>query len=251
MPISRSHEAKRAENFRPDGLGQPPPKTGVAAPFKDASTGRFVKGNKAAKRKRLKKVAGRLGALDPATAAPWLRPWILEAREHAAKLLADLPFQTEELSAVAVELAEARAMRAALMRLASDGEGDDEARVEARHWLREARQHAIAFRGLVNQEHAARIAGRSGRAPSQVLVQGPDGRWAAQPNGTPPIGSVCRSPALSALVGRQLDGALLADDTRPPPGNAVLDASAELAATPAVEEPPIVFTAPPAKGEPS
>lgn len=204
MPISRSHGRSGPENFRPDELGTPPPKTGETVPERDGETGRFKPGNRAARRRRLKQAAGRLGAMDPDKCESWLRPFVVEAKAHAAKLLADIEYQTEELSAVVVELAEARAMRAALMRLGS--EGDLEARQEARHWLREVRQHAIALRGLINQEHAARTLGRRGpEEPSTCLVQQPDGSFAPF-TGRAPVGSIVRSPAMLALVGRNLDG---------------------------------------------
>src|SRR5690242_4396207 len=104
-PISKSHDAEHAENFRSDELGTPPAKTVESAPERDASTGRFGPGNSAARRRRLKQAAGRLGAMDPDKCEAWLRPFVVEAKTHATKLLAGMPFQTEELSAVVVELA--------------------------------------------------------------------------------------------------------------------------------------------------
>jgi hypothetical protein len=155
-PTSHKDGVARPENFRVDELGHPPKKTANTGPKKHPVTGRFVKGGPGGpgRRRTLKEHAGRLGALDPTTCEDWLRRWVVEARAHAADLVAELPYRTPELCAVATELAEARALRAALTSLGS--QGDAGAREESRHWLRECRQHALCLRGLINQEAEAR-----------------------------------------------------------------------------------------------
>jgi hypothetical protein len=253
-PISKSHDRDGVENFRSDELGTPPPKTAKTGPKKDAK-GRFAKGGPGGpgRRAKLKKLAGRLGALDPDTCEPWLRRFIVEARQHAADVLGDLPFKTAELSAVATELAEARAMRAGLMFLGS--QGDVEARAEARHWLREVRQHQLALRGLINQEAEARRLGtEEGTARPLVIdvtsMSDEQLLDAAAASVRLVSGNRMTTPAMRSMAGKPwpppIEELRRLRDGEPPPVEVV-----ETPAAQAMEQPIPPITMPAPKGRPS
>jgi hypothetical protein len=146
MPLSKSHGETHAENFRADELPSVDP-AALAEPDRDPNTGRFKPGNAASRLRTLKRQAKALPWLDESRCEPWLRPFVVAAKQHAADLLADLPRDAGPLLApVAEELAGARIVYRAL--LAKGLEGDPAALESARAWLREARQHALALEGL-------------------------------------------------------------------------------------------------------
>lgn len=146
MPVSSSHGRRGAENFRADELPTVDP-AALTAPDRDPTTGRFAPGNAASRLRALKRRAKSLPWLDEARCEPWLAPYVVAAKEHAADLLADLPRDAGPLLApVAEELAGARVVYRAL--LARGLEGDPGALESARAWLRECRQHALALEGL-------------------------------------------------------------------------------------------------------
>lgn len=152
MPISRSQGEERPQNWRVDELPSPVP-TGDTAAERDATTGRFLPRNQAARRRTLKRVAHQLAGLDPAACAPWLRPFVTLAGDHAAALLGELPIQTAATRALAVDTATACAVYRGLLALGAAG--DREALAESRAWLREHRQSVIALTGLARQEAGA------------------------------------------------------------------------------------------------
>ncbi len=72
--IDRSHGRLRTELRKPSDGGTPPlppiENTVLAVPIQDAKTGKFVKGNQAARRRRLKEKADNLQTLNPAKSRP-------------------------------------------------------------------------------------------------------------------------------------------------------------------------------------
>lgn len=128
----------------------------LAAPHRDPSSGRFCPGNPGG---RLRQVAA-LGreqaesllrlAIDDV--APWLRPHLQAAQQHAQQLVDALAVTSPELVALCGDEAKARLLAAACLtegsRVDCPRETSAEWREEARAWLREARQIALTRRGL-------------------------------------------------------------------------------------------------------
>jgi hypothetical protein len=163
MPVRSSHLRPGAENFRTDELPDVDP-AALAAPDRDPETGRFTPGNAASRLRTLKRQAKALPWLDEARCEPWLAPYVVAAKEHAADLLADLPRDAGPLLApIAEELAGARVVYRAL--LAKGLEGDAKALESARGWLREVRQHALALEGLARKPLAKPDGGDAKPAP--------------------------------------------------------------------------------------
>jgi len=144
MPIERSHGEERAQNWRVDELPPAIANTDVTAPDRDENTGRFVPGNAASRRRKLKGAAKVLVSLDPAHCDPWLRPSIELAVTHATDIIAGLPVQSAALNALAVDTATATAVYRGLLALGA--QGDAKALSEARAWLREARQRCVSMK---------------------------------------------------------------------------------------------------------
>jgi hypothetical protein len=145
MPIEKSQGKPRPANYRVDELPTRP-ESAIAAPDRDATTGRFVKGNRASRRRKVKALAGKLVGLDPTKVAPWLRPHVAQGNEQAARLLEQLPARNEAIDSLVVALANATTMHWALIGLGAAG--DAKAREEAMRWLREMRQLTITIEGL-------------------------------------------------------------------------------------------------------
>lgn len=145
MPLRTSHGKLRVESPRPRELPDTPT-AATTAPDRDPHTGRFVRGNGASRRRALKRVARQLPWLRPEDCAEWVRPYITSTREHAVELLESLKSTGPLASPLAEELATARLVYRALLQLGLAG--DLKALEAARAWLREARQHAVAFEAL-------------------------------------------------------------------------------------------------------
>lgn len=149
MPVRFSHGRPHAESPRADELPVIDA-AALTAPDRDPQTGKFTAGNAASRLRTLKRQARALPWLDESRCEPWLRPFVVAAKDHAADLLAELPRDAGPLLApVAEELAGARIVYRAL--LARGLEGDPAALESARAWLREARQHALALEGLARK----------------------------------------------------------------------------------------------------
>ena len=149
MTVETSHAKRRPRTPRP-GEHADAVNAVLAAPFKDASTGRFLPGNKAGRLRTLKTVRS-LVTLNPAECAVWVRPHVAHAHTEALELVTETGAEgSTSLSGFAEDAADAHAMYRALMSLAL-AEGTDEktasaARSEARAWMKEHRQSLLSLR---------------------------------------------------------------------------------------------------------
>lgn len=145
MPIETSQGKRRVTNHRLPRF----PKSAISAPDHDPKTGRFVKGNRAGRRKRrdaLIKAGKTLSWFDAEQVEVWLRPLIEDARNHASQLISELHEQTALLAPMCEELASARLIYRGLLSMGIAG--DKVALREARSWLRECRSLGLAVEGL-------------------------------------------------------------------------------------------------------
>jgi hypothetical protein len=119
--------------------GSPLP-TEDAAPIQDAATGRFLKGNRAYRRRQLKARAEGISTLNPARVPTWLRPFVEMGSAYTVALLGMLK-DRPALFALAGDVADSHVMYRALLQLALDADLKDRASMltEARGWLREHR----------------------------------------------------------------------------------------------------------------
>jgi hypothetical protein len=132
------------------GLIDPPELSAKTATDHEARTGRFAKGNRAAKRRTMKASAPIIVGLDPDNCEPWLRPFAKLAGEHAAALVGEMRIESNTLSGLAIDTAAAMAIYRGLLSLGA--QGDRKALAEARAWLRETRQNIITLTSLVGDE---------------------------------------------------------------------------------------------------
>ena len=128
------------------GLVSPPKLSAPTATDHEKVTGRFAKGNAAAKRRTVKAAAPIIVGLDPEQCEPWLAPFARLAGEHAANLVGELGIDSNILSGLAIDTAAAMAIYRGLLSLGA--KGDTKALSEARAWLREARQNVITLASL-------------------------------------------------------------------------------------------------------
>lgn len=128
--------------------GLPPSESGESAPMNDPKTGRFVAGNRAHRRRMLKRKAEGIATLDPAHCEPWLRPHVEAGKSYAAKLLTRVQHDPALLE-LAGAVADAHTVYRALLNLAAHG--DMKALEEARAWLREHRAALATLSGLANE----------------------------------------------------------------------------------------------------
>lgn len=112
-----------------------------AAPTKDATTGRFLPGNRMHRRRQLKARAEGIATLNPARAPSWLKPHIDRGASYVVALLGMLEGKPA-LHPLAGDVADAHVVYRATLALALDAE-DAKTRAslmsEARAWLREHR----------------------------------------------------------------------------------------------------------------
>jgi hypothetical protein len=159
MPIENSEGELRPQNYRPDELPTPPV-AALAAPIRDPHSGQFVPGNPGGRLRQLKALsearAGELIALDPAKVAPWLRPHVAAAQDHARALVAELVVQSERLNALVLDFARVRFLAQAALAEGAREDCDPETsakwREEALRWLREVRQLTLTVTGLEREE---------------------------------------------------------------------------------------------------
>jgi len=136
VAVNTSHGRPRVELRRPSDGGTPAlPATEDAAPERDATSGRWVKGNRAARRRTLKRLASGISTLNPTAVAPWLQPSVREGVSYAMELAARFP--DPALARLVGAAADAHAVYRGL--LAQGAAGDAQALTDARAWLREAR----------------------------------------------------------------------------------------------------------------
>lgn len=161
MSIEVSQGKPRPRGTRPD-RSPATPVADLAAPVRNPQTGRWSPGNPGARLRMIaalgKAEAESLLRLDPASVAPWLRPHVTEAQEHAQALVDALHVHTAELVALCGDEAKARLMAAAAL---SEGarEGTDPKtaaawREESRAWMREARQIVLTRNAIARQTPA-------------------------------------------------------------------------------------------------
>ncbi len=154
--VETSHGKRRPRGIRPDRHRPSPTVAALAAPFQDPITKRFTAGNPGGKLKRLKALevatAESLLRLDADKVAPWLRPHLDDAQEHAQGLISGLRVASDELVALCADEARARLFASACStegaRLDCPAEDAREWRKEAREWIREARQVALTRKAL-------------------------------------------------------------------------------------------------------
>jgi hypothetical protein len=138
VDIQMSHGRPRTELRRPTDGGTPalPPveNTVLAEPIQDVK-GRFVKGNTAARRKRLKTKAKGIHTINPAKCESWLQPHVAAGVQHGLDLLAR--FTDPILAPLAGIAADSLIVYRGLIALGA--QGDHIALREARAWAKEYR----------------------------------------------------------------------------------------------------------------
>jgi hypothetical protein len=131
----------------------------LAAPFKDPRTGQFTAGNPGGRLRQVaalgKQEAESLLKLAPEAVAPFLRPHLAAAQDHAQELVDGLPAATAELVALAGDEAKARLMTSACLTEGARAEcTPPEARAwreEARSWMREVRQVVLTRKAVARE----------------------------------------------------------------------------------------------------
>ena len=121
-----------------------------AVPMQDAKTGRFLKGNRAHRRRQLKSRADGLSTLNPARVPSWMRPHVEQGASYIVALLGMLE-KKPALHPLAGDVADAHAMYRALMTLALAAEHVKDRMAlltEARGWLREHRTSLATLSAL-------------------------------------------------------------------------------------------------------
>lgn len=152
IEINWSHGRPRTELRRPsDGGTGPLP--AESAPMNDPETGHFPPGNRAWKRREVKRrelVRRKRGisTLNPAACEPWLRPHVEDGAAYGLDLQAR--FDRPALARLIGDTADAHTIYKALLALGVRGDG--KALSEARAWLREHRsclRELAALNGMV------------------------------------------------------------------------------------------------------
>lgn len=150
MALEWSHGKRRPMLPRPNGndggVASLPSEAGESAPMQDAKTGRFVKGNRAYRRRMVKEKAKGIHTLNPARCDAWLRPFVEEGAAYGVDLLQRIAGDPV-LARLAGDVADAHTVYRALLALAA--KGDAEALRESRAWLREHRAALATLSGLV------------------------------------------------------------------------------------------------------
>lgn len=147
-----SHGRPRVTQRRPSDGGPPAlPEAADPEPMKDATTGRFLPGNRAYRRRQVKERARGIATLDPKRCASWLRPFVEGGASYGCDLLQRFP--DPALARLVGDTADARTVYRALLHLAA--QGDTEALKEARAWLREHRSCLSTLSALSGDGRAA------------------------------------------------------------------------------------------------
>ncbi len=171
VSVDWSHGRPRTELRRPSDGGTPAlPPADETAPVRDETTGRWVKGNGAARRRSLKAKSKGIATLNPAHCASWLAPSVKDGVDYAMTLMARFP--DPALARLVGATCDAHVMAQALLRLAA--RGDDKALPEARAWLREHRsclRELAALAGLVAEADTSDPLARFMTAESDTAPQ--------------------------------------------------------------------------------
>lgn len=152
MTLEWSHGRRRPSTRTAAGdvpaLPTTPPETVQNGPVRDPLTGRFLKGNGAARRRSLRAAAKGIHTLNPAACPSWIAPFARLGAAYALELAATLPAHPA-LGALVGDAADARAVFRGLLALAA--QGDTEALKEARAWLREHRALVATIAALATE----------------------------------------------------------------------------------------------------
>lgn len=144
VDIQWSHGRPRTELRRPVDGGTPPlppaENTALSAPVNDKATGRFLPGNQASRRRRLKAKAKGIHTINPEKCESWLQPHVVAGIEHGLALLAR--FTDPILAPLAGIAADALIVYRGLIALGAAGDAIA---------LREARAWAKEYRGYVRE----------------------------------------------------------------------------------------------------
>jgi hypothetical protein len=177
-----------------------PPGTVLAAPMRDAKSGRFTPGNRAAKLRALKGSAKHLVGLNPAQVVPWLRPFVELANRDAGRLVEENGCADDTaLMRLAEDAAAAHAVFRGLLSLGA--QGDREALAEAKAWLREHRQAVLTLRAESRELARARPAQWPWQ-PAQGADEQPDERQAVDEEQSAPAPDVEPPKPAPEYIGR-------------------------------------------------
>jgi hypothetical protein len=112
-----------------------------AAPMKDAETGRFLKGNRAHRRRQLKIRSQGIATMNSAKVPSWMRPHVEQGASYITALLGMLDGKPA-LCPLAGDCADAHVLYRAYLALAlaaDDAKTRDGLMAESRSWLKEHR----------------------------------------------------------------------------------------------------------------
>lgn len=163
MTVETSHGKRRPRVPRP---GETEVRDAVlAAPLRDATTGRWLPRNQASRLRTLKRAAA-LVTLDAANVAPWVRPLVEMAQRELVALVAEVGAEgSASLTAFAEAAATAHAMQRAFLSIAGAADADEKTKAsalaEARQWMKEHRQSLLCLRAEARAGVPARRKPRS------------------------------------------------------------------------------------------
>jgi hypothetical protein len=138
LDLEDSHDRRRVV-LRVDQVTPPTP--AEAEPMNDPSTGRFVKGNRAHRRRQLAQRAKGIATLNPSKVPTWLRPHVEHGAGYVTALL-EMLGDRPALHPLAGDTADAHVLYRAVLALAvaaEDAKSRAALMAEARGWLREHR----------------------------------------------------------------------------------------------------------------
>lgn len=139
-----------------------------SAPMNDPTTGRFVPGNRAHRRRQVKERARGIATLNPKACPSWLSPYVAEGVALAAEYVTRFP-PDPALRPLIGGAVDSWVVYRALLGLGAQGDG--EALKESRAWLREHRSAIATLAALMND------APKAAETPEQVKhrILGPTG----------------------------------------------------------------------------
>lgn len=166
IEVNWSHGRPRCELRRPSDGGTPAlPETVETAPVRDIKTGRWIKGNGAARHRSLKTRADGIATLNPSACEPWLRGSVEDGAAYAMELLTRFP--DPALARLVGNTADAHTMYRALLSLAAKGDGSGKCLTEARGWLNE---HRACLRELASLAGFAKKKAAPGDASAEIAA---------------------------------------------------------------------------------
>jgi hypothetical protein len=126
----------------------PLPPAEASAPFQDATTGRFLPGNRAARRRQVKERSKGIATLNPKTVPSWMTPHVAQGVTLLGELVARFP-DDAALRPLIGAAVDAWVVYRALLCLGAAGDG--EALKESRAWLREHRAAMATLSGMAGE----------------------------------------------------------------------------------------------------